>query len=147
MATTVRHPTVHLATCALALIFLGVPLVAEPQPGGGVPRIGWLTGSVIHEPNVNAFREGMRGLGYSQVAIEFRAAGGYADRLPTFAAELVRLRLDAIVVDGGAAAIAAKRTISDVPVVIGAMGGDPIREGIAASLARPGGNITGFSLS
>ena len=137
---------IHLAIVALPLILLGAPLVAQAQPGGKVPRIGWLTSSVIHEPNVNAFREGMRGLGYSEVTIDFRAAAGHADRLPTLASELVRLKVDVVLVDGGTAAIAARHAISDVPVVIGAMA-DPVRDGIVASLARPGGNITGFSIS
>ena len=137
---------IHLATFALALVFLGTPLVAQAQPWGKVPRIGWLTSSVIHEPNVNAFREGMRGLGHGEVSIEFRAAAGQADRLPALASELVRLKPDVIVVDGGTAAIAAKHAISDVPVVVGAMA-DPVRDGIVASLARPGANITGFTIS
>jgi len=137
---------IRLATVALAIIFLGAPLIARAQPGGKVPRIGWLTSSVIHEPNVNAFREGMRALGYGEVSIDFRAAAGHADRLPTLALELVRLKVDVVLVDGGTAAIAAKHAISDVPVVVGAMA-DPVRDGIAASLARPGGNITGFSIS
>jgi putative ABC transport system substrate-binding protein len=137
---------IHLVTAALSLIFLAAPLVAQAQPGGKVPRIGWLTSSVIHEANVNAFREGMRDLGYSEVSIDFRAAAGHADRLPTLASELVRLKVDVVLVDGGTAAIAAKHVIFDVPVVVGAMA-DPVRDGIVASLARPGGNITGFSIS
>jgi ABC-type uncharacterized transport system substrate-binding protein len=137
---------IHLVTVALALIFLAAPLMARAQPGGKVPRLGWLTSSVIHEANVNAFREGMRGLGYSEVSIDFRAAAGHADRLPTLASELVRLKVDVVLVDGGTAAIAAKHVISDVPVVVGAMA-DPVRDGIVTSLARPGGNITGFSIS
>jgi putative tryptophan/tyrosine transport system substrate-binding protein len=127
-------------------VLLAAPLAAEAQATGKIPRIGWLTGGAIHESNLNAFREGMRALGYSEVAIEFRAAAGHADRLPAFAAELVRLKVDLMLIDGGAAAVAAKRATSDVPVVVGAMG-DPVRDGIVASLARPGGNITGFSIS
>ncbi len=137
---------IHLVTVAFALMSLAAPLMARAQPGGKIPRIGWLTSSVIHEPNVTAFREGMRGLGYSEVSIDFRAAAGHADRLPTLASELVRLKVDVVLVDGGTAAIAVKQVISDVPVVIGAMA-DPVRDGIVASLARPGGNITGFSIS
>ena len=91
---------IRLAACAFALVLLGAPLSAQPQPGGKVPRIGWLTSSTIHEPNVAAFREGMRILGYAEVSIEFRAAAGDADRLPTFASELARLKLDVILVDG-----------------------------------------------
>ena len=137
---------IHPALVAFLVICLGAPLVAPAQPGGKVPRIGWLTSSVIHEPNVSAFREGMRGLGYGEVSIDFRASAGHADRLPTLASELVRLKVDVVLVDGGTAAIAAKSAISDIPVVIGAMA-YPVRDGLVASLARPGGNITGFSIS
>jgi ABC-type uncharacterized transport system substrate-binding protein len=123
-----------------------VPFAGQAQPGRQVPRIGWLTSSVIHELNLNAFRDGMRALGYNEVAIEFRAAGGHTDRIPALAADLERLKVDVILIDGGAAAAATKHAISDVPVVVGAMA-DPVRERIVASLARPGGNITGFSIS
>ena len=128
--------------------FVGVGLLAarltEAQTVGKAPRVGWLTSSVVHESNVRAFREGMRALGYETVAIEFRAAGGRTEQLPALASELARLRVDIIVVDGGSAAVAAKQAVTDVPVVVGAMA-DPT--GIVASLARPGGNITGFSIS
>jgi putative ABC transport system substrate-binding protein len=137
---------INLVIVALSLILLGAPLVAQAQPEGKVPRIGWLTSSIIHEPNVNAFREGMRDLGYREVSIAFRAAAGHADRLPGLASDLVRLKVDVVVVDGGTAAIAAKQAILNVPVVIGGMA-DPVRDGIVASLARPGGNITGFAIS
>ncbi len=131
-----------LATLALPAVAVGV--AAQPSPK--VPRIGWFTSSVIHELNLDAFREGMRALGYGEISIEFRAAAGHAERLPALAAEFRRLRPDVIVVDGGAAALAAKREIKDVPIVVGVMA-DPVRDGIVTSLARPGGNITGFSIS
>jgi putative ABC transport system substrate-binding protein len=118
----------------------------EAQTVGRIPRIGWLTNSVVHEANVHAFRDGMRALGYETVAIEFRAADGQMERVPSLALELTRLKLDVVVVDGGTAAIVAKRVIADLPIVVGAMG-DPVGDGIVASLARPGGNITGFSIS
>ena len=130
----------------LALGLLGASLAGEAQQAGKAPRIGWLTSSVIHMANVSAFRDGMRGLGYGEIAIEFRAAAGHAEKLPTLASELLRLQPNVIVVDGGAVAIAARQAIFDVPIVVGAMA-DPVRDGIVASLARPGGNITGFSIS
>jgi putative ABC transport system substrate-binding protein len=125
---------------------LAAPLGAEAQQAAGRPRIGWLTSSVIHEANVHAFRDGMRGLGHGEVAIEFRAADGHTERIGALAADLVRLKVDVIVVDGGAAAVVVKQAIRDIPVVVGVMG-DPLRQGLVASLARPGGNLTGFSIS
>ena len=119
---------------------------AWAQPTGKSPRVGWLTSSVVHESNVRAFRDGMRALGYETVAIEFRAAEGQTERLPALASELTRSKIDVIVVDGGSAAVAAKQVVADLPIVVGAMS-DPVGSGIVASLARPGGNITGFSIS
>ena len=110
------------------------------------PRIGWLTSSVVHAPNVDAFRQGMRVLGYPDVSIEFRPAAGQVDRLPALAAELVALPADVIVIDGGVAAVAARQVTATVPIVFGAAG-DPVRLGLAASLARPGGNVTGFMIN
>jgi len=137
---------IYLATAALALVLLGVPGAGQAQPSGKVPRVGWLTSSVIHEANLNAFRGGMAALGYGEIAIEFRAAAGHTDRLPALAAELTRLKPDVVVVDGSPAAIAARHGILDIPIVVGAMA-DPVSAGIVTSLARPGGNITGFSIT
>src|SRR5438876_4230356 len=86
--------------------FLAAPVGAEAQLKA--PRLGWLTSSVIHEPNLRAFQEGLRALGYEASAMEFRAAAGHTERLPALAAELVSLKVDLIVVDGGPAAIVAK---------------------------------------
>src|SRR5262249_22170415 len=132
----------------LSFVCVGVVTArfTEAQTVGRIPRIGWLTNSVVHDENVHAFRDGMRALGYETVAIEFRAADGQMERVPSLALELTRLKLDVVVVDGGAAAIVAKRVIADLPIVVGAMG-DAVGDGIVPSLARPGGNITGFSIS
>ena len=124
---------------------LTAPLAAQAQKVV-TPRIGWLTSSVVHAPNVDAFRQGMRVLGYPDVSIEFRAAAGQVDRLPALAAELVALPADVIVIDGGVAAVAARQVTATVPIVFGAAG-DPVRLGLAASLARPGGNVTGFMIN
>ena len=124
---------------------LTAPLAAQAQKVV-TPRIGWLTSSVIHAPNVDAFRQGMRVLGYPDVSIEFRPAAGQVDRLPALAAELVALPADVIVIDGGVAAVAARQVTATVPIVFGAAG-DPVRLGLAASLARPGGNVTGFMIN
>ena len=124
---------------------LTAPLATQAQKVV-TPRIGWLTSSVVHAPNVDAFRQGMRVLGYPDVSIEFRTAAGQTDRLPALAAELVALPVDVIVIDGGVAAVAARQVTATVPIVIGAAG-DPVRAGLAASLARPGGNVTGFMIN
>ena len=124
---------------------LTAPLAAQAQKVV-TPRIGWLTSSVVHAPNVDAFRQGMRVLGYPDVSIEFRPAAGQVDRLPALAAELVALPADVIVIDGGVAAVAARQVTATVPIVFGAAG-DPVRLGLAASLARPGGNVTGFMIN
>ena len=89
----------------------------------------------------------MQALGYRSVSLEFRAARGTTDRLPALAAELVVLGVDVIVTDGGPAAVAAKRATATTPIVIGAAAIDLVRQGLVASLARPGGNVTGFVLS
>jgi len=129
------------------LLALTAPLAAEAQPAGRSPRIGWLTSSVVHAPNVDAFREGMRSLGHPAVTLEVRAAAGQMDRLPVLAAELLALNVDVIVTDGGPAAVAAKRATATVPIVIGATAADLVQQGLVASLARPGGNVTGFTIS
>jgi putative ABC transport system substrate-binding protein len=151
-AETTRR-TLHLLErrTFLALVsggLLAAPLAAEAQQRAGKPpRIGWLTSSVVHANNVDAFREGMRALGYPEVNLEFRAAAGQMDRLSTLAAELLALNVEVIVTDGGPAAFAAKHATATLPIVIGATAGDLVQQGLVASLARPGGNVTGFTLS
>ena len=129
-------------------VLLAAPLAAEAQQQARKPpRIGWLTSSVIHANNVEAFREGMRALGYPEINLDVRAAAGQMDRLPSLAAELLHRNVEVIVTDGGQAAFAAKRATVTVPIVIGATAGDVVKQGLVASLARPGGNMTGFTLS
>ena len=136
-----------VALVILALGVLAAPLAADAQPAGKVPRIGILnpgSPSSIHD----RLREGLRDLGYVEgqnLVIEYRWAEGKDDRLPDLAAELVRLKVDLIVADGTPATLAAKRATSTIPIVMTSTG-DPIRTGLVASLARPGGNITGISL-
>jgi putative ABC transport system substrate-binding protein len=134
------------------LASLGGGLLARPgralaQPGARPPRIGWLTSSVVHLRNVDAFRKEMQTLGHADINLEFRAAEGKMDRLPALAAELVGRPVDIIVTDGGPAAVAAKRATATIPIVIGAAAIDLVRQGVVASLARPGGNVTGFVIS
>jgi putative ABC transport system substrate-binding protein len=97
---------------------------------------------------MEAFREGMRSLGYPEFRLEARAAAGRTERLSALAAELLALNVDVIVTDGGPAAAAAKGATTTTPIVIGAATTEFLmRQQIVGSLARPGGNITGFTIS
>jgi putative ABC transport system substrate-binding protein len=130
-------------------MLLALCLTAEAQQPKKVPRIGYLaTGSASAVSRLTeAFREGLRELGYVEgkdIAIEYRYADGKAERLPDLAAELVRLKVDVLVAAGAPAAHAAKTATSTIPIVIG-NAADPVGTGLVASLARPGGNITGLS--
>jgi ABC-type uncharacterized transport system substrate-binding protein len=123
------------------------PLGAHAQQK--IPRIGFMGNSTAAlETNlVDAFREGLRELGYEEgrnIAIEYRWADGNYDRFPTLAEELIAAKVDAIVTAGTPAALAVKRTTTTVPLVMVAVG-DPIGTGLVSSLARPGGNLTGLS--
>jgi putative tryptophan/tyrosine transport system substrate-binding protein len=116
-----------------------------------MPVIGFLS-SVSPGPMaafVSAFRQGLSESGYVEgqsVGIEYRWAEGHYDRLPELAAELVGRKLDLIVTTGGTvSARAAKKATSTIPIV-SVFGGDPVADGLVASLARPGGNLTGFSI-
>ena len=128
---------------------LAAPLAAEAQAPAKVPRIGFLSVlSLTDNPHeLEAFRQGLRELGYVEgqtIAIEYRFAEGRPERLPALAAELVRLKVDVIVTAGPPAPEAAKQATSTIPIVVAATG-DPVAEGLVASLARPGGNITGLA--
>jgi putative ABC transport system substrate-binding protein len=126
----------------------GLPLAAHAQQSK-VARIGYLglVSASWHTPRVNAFRAGLRELGYVEgkdIAIEFRWAEGQYDRLPGLAMELVRLNVDVIVTHAAPGAFAAKQATSRIPIVITAIADLPAL-GLVESLARPGGNLTGLS--
>ena len=130
---------------------LAAPLAAEAQPEGKVWRIGmlWFGSSIEELPvrvRLDAFQQGLREQGYMEgrnVAFEHRYARGKYERLPDLAAELVRLKVDVIVTPGNPpATLAAKQATSTIPVVF-MSAADPVASGFVASLARPGGNITG----
>jgi putative ABC transport system substrate-binding protein len=131
---------------ALALGLLAAPLAASAQqPPGKTARIGFL-GDV--PPFLDeAFRQGLRELGYVEgqnIAIEYRSSEWKFERLPGLAAELVRLKVDVIVAANTRATEAAKQATSTIPIVF-TVSGDPVAEGLVASLARPGGNLTGLA--
>ncbi len=127
---------------------LGVVAMAQAQQAKKVPRIGLLVpgSESAFSIRTEAFRQGLRELGYVEgknIAIEYRWAEGNLDRLPALAAELVLLKVDLIFASGNAAR-AAKSATRTIPIV--ATSADPVGTGLVASLARPGGNITGLSL-
>ena len=144
-----RRTTVGLSII-LALSILVAPVVAAAQQPTKVYRIGRLSPGLPPSqlsPSMEAFRQGLRDLGYVEgqnLVIEWRWAEGREERLPDLAAELVRLQVQVIVVGGGAAIRAAQYATSTIPIVMAA-NYDPVGEGFIASLARPGGNITGLS--
>jgi len=128
---------------------LGVPLASLGQQPAKVARVGFLEASTPSAiaARVEAFRQGLRDLGYVEgknVVIEYRYAEGNFDRLPALAAELVRLNVNVIVTGGPTAIPAAKAATTAIPIVM-AFDTDPVGSGFAASLAKPGGNITGLS--
>ena len=133
----------------LALLALSAAPRLMAQPSATVYRIGFLGGGLpsTSKANVDGFRAGLRDLGYVEgrnYILDFRWGEGRSDRLTELAAELVRAKVDVIVTTGEPAIRAAKQASTTMPIVMGAVG-DPVGAGFAASLARPGGNITGVS--
>jgi putative tryptophan/tyrosine transport system substrate-binding protein len=156
LRSAIRNSKSAILVCALlfALSFMAAMLFAlcssaEAQQTKKVPRIGFLatvSPSTISD-RVEAFRQGLRELGYVEgknIVIEWRYAEGKADRLPGLAAELVRLKVDIIVTTGPVPTRSAKTATSTIPIVM-TNDPDPVADGFIASLARPGGNVTGLS--
>ena len=146
------------AFLAGSLSLVAAPRASEAQQAGRVYRIGYLSPSSPSDPEglaspfgergLAAFRQGLRDLGYVEgqnFAIEGRWAEGKFERLPNLAAELVRLKVDVIVSVVTQATLAAKNATRTIPIVLVAAG-DPVGSGLVASLARPGGNLTGVSV-
>ena len=140
----------------LLLVTLGLlttPLGAEAQQPAKMWRIGYLSphhlASPINVARFEGFRRGLLALGYVEgqnIVVEFRSSEGKDDRFSDLAAELVRLKVDVIVTGGSTpATVAAKSVTKTIPIVFGAVA-DPVATGLVASLARPGGNVTGLSL-
>jgi putative tryptophan/tyrosine transport system substrate-binding protein len=133
---------------AAPLLVIAAPLVAGAQPAGKVWRIGFLfPGSAqLQAPRLALFEQGLRELGYAPgqtTLIEPRYADGHVDRLRRLAGELVRLNVDVLLVQGGAT-LEAKKATATIPIVFIA-NADPVGIGVVATLARPGGNVTGLS--
>ena len=126
-----------------------LPRMAEEQPAAKPYRIGLLgIGPATSTAGFALLRQGLRDLGYAEgrdFVIEERWTGENYDRLPGLAADLVRLKVDLIVVNGTPGCLAAKQATTTIPIVMAGVA-DPVRSGLVASLARPGGNITGLSI-
>jgi len=132
------------------VVLLAFTVIAEAQQPGKIPRIGFLTNQTITSstssgPNIEAFRQGLRDLGYTEgknIIIEYRGAGGKHERMPELVAELIGLGVNVIVTTGMPAVIAAKKATSTIPIVA-ATADNLVEAGVVASLAHPGGNVTG----
>lgn len=138
-----------MVRCRIGLLLISAclmaPLAPEAQQPGRVPRLGILYPTTLPDPFIETFRQGLRVLGCIEdqyIALEYRWAERKSERLPGLAAELVRLNVNVMATEALSGALAAKETAQTMPVVIGAMS-DAVEMGVVASLARPGGNLTG----
>ena len=135
----------------IAVILLAVAVTGEAQQPKKVPRIGYLStvDPATDSPRAEGIRLALRELGYIEgqnIATEYRYAEGKNDRLPGLATELVRLKVDIIVVAAGDVMIqAAKNATKTIPIVMMGQGSDPVEAGLVESLSRPGGNVTGVT--
>jgi ABC-type uncharacterized transport system substrate-binding protein len=132
----------------LATVFLTTVFPVQAQQPKKVPRIGYLTTGTTQSARREAFRHGLRDLSYVEgqnTVIEYRYAEGNVERLPDLAAELVRLKVDVIVVDAQVTARVAMNVTKTIPIVMTGIGVDPVDVGLVASLARPGRNVTGLT--
>jgi putative ABC transport system substrate-binding protein len=137
----------RVVVALLSLVLLAQPLATRAQQASKVYRIGFV-GSASASSQLDAFRHGLRDLGYVEgkdVIVESRFAEGRSERLPELVAEVLRLRVDVLVVGSTPAALAAKRATTTVPIVFASLF-DPVGAGIVSSLGRPGGNITGAAI-
>jgi putative ABC transport system substrate-binding protein len=126
---------------------VALPIAARAQQLAKVPRVGILSPAASEAAaTLSAFREAIRDLGYIEgqtIALDFRLSKGIIDALPALAAELVRVPVSVIVTDSTSATLIAFAATRTIPIVMGASGGDPVALGLAKSLSRPGGNVTG----
>jgi ABC-type uncharacterized transport system substrate-binding protein len=141
-----------LISLVVSAMLLAVIVPADAQQSKKVYRIGYLSSSdpATDSSRSEPFRLALRERGYIEgqnIAIEYRYTEGKRDRLPELAGELVRLKIDIIVVAGGDPPIlAAKNATKTIPIVMMGQGSDPVEAGLVESLARPGGNVTGITL-
>jgi putative ABC transport system substrate-binding protein len=139
-----RPRLAFIVTLAVAGLFSTPAAEAQPK----IARIGYLAADLKANPHFpESFRQGLRDLGYVEgqsILIEYRSADGQLDRLPSMAAELVRLKVDVLVSEGTPPSVAARDATRTIPIVFAASA-DAVGSGLVASLARPGGNITGLS--
>jgi putative tryptophan/tyrosine transport system substrate-binding protein len=141
----VRRPCAWIA--AVIGVLLGAPLALAQQPGGELPRVGVLVFTPMAKEVQEGFRQGFRDYGYVEgrnILVDWRSAEGSTDRAHAIASEFVRLKVNVIVAEFTPAVQAAKNATQTIPIVM-ASAGDPVATGLVASLARPGGNITGLS--
>jgi ABC-type uncharacterized transport system substrate-binding protein len=139
-----------VSSILVAVVLLAIAVIADAQQPKKVPRIGFLGAASpsFYAARTNAFRQGLNELGYTEgknIDIEYRYAEGKFDRLPDLAAELVGLKLDVIVAAPTPSVLAAKKASATTPIVFASIV-DPVASGLVASLARPGGNITGLTV-
>jgi putative tryptophan/tyrosine transport system substrate-binding protein len=140
---------VAVSSILLGVVLLAVAVIADAQQPKKIYRIGYLSGidAATHSTRSDTFRQTLRELGYIEgqnIIIEYRYAEGKLDRLPELAAELVRLKVDIVLSSAPPPTRAAKSATATIPIVM-AFDDDPVRNGFVATLARPGGNITGLS--
>ena len=137
----------RLSFLAPVAILLVAAVTVEAQSPGKIPRIGVVAAPSAESPFVAGFFRSLRELGYTNgrnVIIEWRSSGGNAERFPDLAAELARLKVDIIVASDNPAIAAAQKATKTIPIVM-VLSTDPVGNGFVASLARPGGNITGLT--
>ena len=138
----------RLLISGLCALLLALCFPAEAQQSGKISRVGILFIGGRDQPHLEAFKQGLRERGYTEgknILLDYRYAEGNVDRLPSLAAELVQLKVDVIVTTSGNSARAATRVTRTIPIVL-TTGADPVKSGLAESLAKPGGNVTGLSV-
>jgi putative tryptophan/tyrosine transport system substrate-binding protein len=141
-----RHRRIKAILLLIGFIVASVHFAQAQQPKK-VPRIGILFIGSRNQPHLEAFKHGLRERGYTEgknILLEYRYAEGNNDRLPQLAAELVRGKVDVIVTTASVSAVAARRATKTIPIVMTT--GNPLESGLAASLAKPGGNVTGLTV-
>ena len=137
-----------ITVLTLCAVLFALCFFAEAQQAKKIPRVGILFIGGRDQPHLEAFKQGLREHGYTEgknIVLDYRYAEGKVDRLPSLAAELVQLKVDVIVTTSGNSARAATEATKTIPIVL-TTGADPVKSGLAESLAKPGGNVTGLSI-